>query len=108
MQFAVSIGLIICTAVIYGQTVYARHVDPGFKRDHILQMEELGRAQLWPRVEGFVEQVKRVPGVVAAGLTDIGINTDNNSNSGIIPPGSNQLVNIGQYNVERASSTPWV
>src|SRR5689334_3748370 len=28
-QFAVSIGLIICTAVIYGQTVFARSVDPG-------------------------------------------------------------------------------
>ena len=25
LQFAVSIGLIICTAVIYGQTVFARH-----------------------------------------------------------------------------------
>jgi len=99
MQFAVSIGLIICTAVIYGQTVYARNVDPGFKRDHILQMEELGRAQLYNRVEGFVEQVKRTPGVVAAGLTDIGVNTDNNNNQGIIPPGSNQLINIGQYNV---------
>ncbi|MFL6721278.1 MAG: ABC transporter permease [Sphingomonas sp.] len=99
LQFAVSIGLIICTAVIYGQTVYARHVDPGFKRDHILQMEELGRAQLWPRAEGFVEQVKRVPGVVAAGLTDIGVNTDSSSNSGIIPPGSKEQVNIGQYNV---------
>ena len=99
MQFAVSIGLIICTAVIYGQTVYARHVDPGYKRDHILQIEELGRAQLFPRNEGFVEQVKRIPGVVAAGLTDIGVATDNNNNSGIIPPGSNQLVNIGQYNV---------
>jgi putative ABC transport system permease protein len=36
---------------------------------------------------------------VAAGLTDIGVATDNNNNSGIIPPGSNQLVNIGQYNV---------
>ena len=45
-QFAVSIGLIICTAVIYGQTVYARSVDPGYKRDHILQVDELGRAQL--------------------------------------------------------------
>jgi putative ABC transport system permease protein len=99
LQFAVSIGLIICTAVIYGQTVYARHADPGYKRDHILQMEELGRAQLWSRVEGFVEQVKRVPGVVDAGLTDIGVNTDNNSNSGIIPPGSNTQANIGQYNV---------
>jgi putative ABC transport system permease protein len=99
LQFAVSIGLIICTTVIYGQTVYARHVDPGYKRDHILQMEELGRAQLWSRVEGFVEQVKRVPGVVDAGLTDIGVNTDNNNNSGIIPPGSKTQVNIGQYNV---------
>jgi putative ABC transport system permease protein len=29
-QFAVSIGLIICTAVIYGQTVYARTDDPGY------------------------------------------------------------------------------
>jgi putative ABC transport system permease protein len=99
MQFAVSIGLIICTAVIYGQTVFARHVDPGYKRDHILQLEELGRAQLFNRVEGFVEQVKRVPGVMAAGLTDIGVNTNNNSNSGIIPPGSRTQVNIGQYNV---------
>ncbi len=47
LQFAVSIGLIICTAVIYGQTVYARSVDPGYKRDHILQVDELSRAQLW-------------------------------------------------------------
>jgi putative ABC transport system permease protein len=99
LQFAVSIGLIICTAVIYGQTVYARHVDPGYKRDHIIQVEELSRAQLFSRNEAFVEQVKRIPGVVAAGLTDIGIATDNNSNSGIIPPGSSRQINIGQYNV---------
>jgi putative ABC transport system permease protein len=98
-QFAVSIGLIICTAVIYGQTVYARSVDPGYKRDHLLQVEELGRAQLFSKAEGIVEQMKRVPGVQAAGLTDIGISTDSSSNTGIIPPGSNKLVNIGQYNV---------
>ncbi|MFL6850313.1 MAG: FtsX-like permease family protein [Sphingomicrobium sp.] len=98
-QFAVSIGLIICTAVIYGQTVYARSVDPGYNRDHIVQVEELGRAQLFSKAEGIVEQMKRVPGVQAAGLTDIGISTDSSSNTGIIPPGSNKLVNIGQYNV---------
>jgi len=99
LQFAVSIGLIICTAVIYGQTVYARTVDPGYKRDHILQVEEMGRAQLWPLAEGIVERTKRIPGVVAAGLTDIGINTDNNNNNFIIPPGSSERVLIGQYNV---------
>jgi putative ABC transport system permease protein len=99
LQFAVSIGLIICTAVVYGQTVYARQVDPGYKRDHLLQVEELSRAQLWPLAEGIVQRAERTPGVVAAGLTDIGINTNNNNNNFIIPPGSTQQVLIGQYNV---------
>jgi putative ABC transport system permease protein len=99
MQFAVSIGLIICTAVIYGQTVYARSVDPGFKRDHILQVEELSRAQLYPIADNIVQRMKRIPGVVDAGLTDIGINTNNSSNQNIIPPGGNRQVLIGQYNV---------
>ncbi|MFL6735573.1 MAG: FtsX-like permease family protein [Sphingomonas sp.] len=98
-QFAVSIGLIICTAVIYGQTVFARSVNPGYKRDHILQVEELGRAQLWPKADGIVKQMERIPGVQAAALTDIGVNTNNQSNSFIIPPGSNKQVLIGQYNV---------
>jgi len=99
MQFAVSIGLIICTAIIYAQTVYARSVDPGFKRDHILQVDELGRAQLFPLAQTIVDRVKRVPGVVAVGLTDIGVATNNNNNSGIIPPGVNKSITIGQYNV---------
>ena len=99
MQFAVSIGLIICTAVIYGQTVYARSVDPGYNRDNILQLDELGRAQLFPKGEMIVNQMKRIPGVTAASLADIGVATNNNNNSGIIPPGSNKQVLIGQYNV---------
>jgi putative ABC transport system permease protein len=98
-QFAVSIGLIICTAVIYGQTVYARSVDPGYQRDHILQVTDLNRYQLLPKAEMIVEQMKRIPGVVAVGLTDIGVATDNNSNTGLIPPGSNKQVTIGQYGV---------
>ena len=99
LQFAVSIGLIICTAVIYGQTVYARNVDPGYKRDHILQVEEMGRAQLWPKSEAIVNQMERIPGVQAVALTDLGVATTNQSNQNIIPPGGNRQVLIGQYNV---------
>jgi len=44
-QFAVSIGLIACTAIIYAQTAYARTADPGFKREGILQIEGIGRAR---------------------------------------------------------------
>ncbi len=99
LQFAVSIGLIICTAVIYGQTVYARTVDPGFNRDNILQLDELGRAQLFPIAESIVHRIERIPGVTAAALTDIGVNTNNQNNGFIFPPGSNKQVLIGQYNV---------
>jgi len=95
----VSIGLIICTAVIYGQTVYARSVDPGYKRDHILQVDNMNRYQLLSKAEAIVEQMKRIPGVQAVGLTDIGVSTSNSSNTGLIPPGSNRQVTIGQYNV---------
>jgi putative ABC transport system permease protein len=99
-QFAVSIGLIICTTVIYGQTVYARSADPGFKRDHIMQIDELSRAQLYDKGEMIVEQMKRIPGVVAVGRSGIGVNTDNISNTSVIPPGSNQEIKIGQYAVD--------
>jgi len=100
LQFAVSIGLIICTAVIYGQTVFARSADPGYKRDHIIQVDELARAQLWDKGEMIIDTFERVPGVVAAGRTDIGIATGNNSNTGLVPPGSNKQVSIGQYRVD--------
>jgi putative ABC transport system permease protein len=100
LQFAVSIGLIICTAVIYGQTVYARSVDPGYKRDHIMQLDELSRAQLYEKGEMIVERMKRIPGVVAVGRTNIGVATTNTSNTSLIPPGTNQEVSIGQYQVD--------
>ena len=84
-QFAVSIGLIICTAVIYGQTVYARSVDPGYKRDHILQVDELSRYQLIAEGEDdrrADEARSRRRG--RFGRTDIGVATNNQNNTGVI------------------------
>ena len=99
-QFAVSIGLIICTAVIYAQTVYARTVDPGYKRDHILQVDELSRYQLIGKGEQIANAVKRVPGVVAVGRTGIGVATQNNNNTGVMVPGRKDPVTIGYYQID--------
>ncbi len=99
-QFAVSIGLIICTAVIYAQTVYARTVDPGFNRSNILQIDELQRYQLLDKGEMITERMRRVPGVVAAGRTTIGVATDNNNNTGVMVPGRSEPVTIGIYQVD--------
>lgn len=99
-QFAVSIGLIICTSVIYAQTIYARSVDPGYKRDHILQIDNLSRYQLLERGQTFVDAMKRIDGVVAVGRTGIAVASDNNQNNGWEIPGRTDPVTIGQYNVD--------
>lgn len=99
-QFAISIGLIICTAIVYGQTVYARSADPGYKRDNILQVDNLSRYQLIGRGEQLVERVRRLPGVTAVGRGDIGVATRNNSETGVLVPGNPQPVNVDQYRVD--------
>ncbi|HEX8263309.1 MAG TPA: FtsX-like permease family protein, partial [Allosphingosinicella sp.] len=99
-QFAVSIGLIICTAIIYGQTVYARTVDPGYNRSNILQVDELSRYALIDKGEMIAERASRVPGVEAVGRTTIGVATDNNSNTGVMVPGNSEPVTVGTYQVD--------
>ncbi|MEZ0243489.1 MAG: FtsX-like permease family protein, partial [Sphingomonas sp.] len=99
-QFAVSIGLIVCTVVIYSQTVYARTVDPGYKRDHILQVDEMSRFVVIGKGENIAAQAARIPGVKAVGRTSIGIATDNNNNTGVMVPGNPEPISIGNYSVD--------
>jgi putative ABC transport system permease protein len=100
LQFAVSIGLIICTAVVYSQTVYARSADPGFNRDHILQVDNIGRKELLPRGDMIVEQMKRLPGVVAVGRTELGMDTGHHSSTGVALPGASKSIDLGTYEVD--------
>jgi putative ABC transport system permease protein len=99
-QFAVSIGLIICTSVVYAQTVYARTVDPGYHRDGLLQIENLGRRQLIQRADAITEEISRIPGVISVGRSAIGIATRSNRNNGVQVPGQAQPINIGDYSVD--------
>ena len=99
-QFAVSIGLIICTAIVYAQTVHARTADPGFRRDGILQVDGLGRRQLIGRSEAIAREIARVDGVVSVGRTGIGVSTQNQNNTGIQVPGREQPVGIGSYAID--------
>ena len=99
-QFAVSIGLIICTAVIYAQTIYARTVDPGFKREGLMQVDNIRRRQLTPIVETLAQETARLDNVVGVGRTQIGVSTQNNMNNGVQVPGRQEPVTIGNYNVD--------
>jgi len=99
-QFSVSIGLIICTAVVYAQTVFAQTADPGYRRDGLIQVENYGRRQLENRAEAIVAEMERIPGVVSVGRTGIGIATRNNTNTGVQLPGRSEPVIIGSYSVD--------
>jgi putative ABC transport system permease protein len=99
-QFAVSIGLIICTAIVYAQTVYARTADPGYKRSGLIQVEGIGRRQLLPLGDTLVREIERLPGVVSVGRTNIGIATGNSSSTGVQVPGNPEPVTIGTYNID--------
>jgi putative ABC transport system permease protein len=99
-QFAVSIGLIICTAVVYAQTVYARTTDPGYRRDGLIQVQNFGRPELAARSDAIVEQMRRVPGVVSVGRSGIGVATGSNSETGVQLPGQTEPVSIDTYGVD--------
>lgn len=100
-QFAVSIGLIVCTAVIYGQTVYARTVDAGYQRDGLLQVGNLGFRGVDGRDQQVTEQVRRLPGVVAAARTQIAVAPQNNTSVSVYRAGrSDGGVTLGRYAVE--------
>ncbi|HEX8571767.1 MAG TPA: ABC transporter permease [Allosphingosinicella sp.] len=99
-QFAVSIGLIICTAIVYAQSVFARTVDPGYKRSGLIQVEGIGRRQLVPLGDTLVREIERLPGVVSVGRTNIGIATGNSSSTGVQVPGNPEPVTIGTYNID--------
>ncbi|HYJ82788.1 MAG TPA: ABC transporter permease [Allosphingosinicella sp.] len=99
-QFAVSIGLIICTAVVYLQTSYARSVDPGFDRSHLVQVDGLNRYQLINSGRAIAERMKRVEGVEAVGRSTIAVATDGQNNTQVMVPGNPKPVLIGLYTVD--------
>ena len=98
-QFAVSIGLIICTAVVYSQTVHARSVDPGFQREGIIQIDNAG-PQVGNQAEAIARQIERVEGVRSVARTAIGISTRSNMSRDVFLPGRAEPVNVGNYAVD--------
>lgn len=98
-QFAVSIGLIACTIVIYSQTRFVRTADAGFHRGGLFQVDNMNRAAMLPVVETLIREVKRVPGVHDAAAAGISVASGNVTNNGVLVPGRTKPITIGWYSV---------
>ena len=99
-QFAVSIGLIICTAIIYAQTAFARSIDPGFRRDGILQIDHGYRAALRPVMDTLLREIGQVDGVSSVGRSTIGVATWGMDNMTVTAPGAGDPVEFELYRVD--------
>jgi putative ABC transport system permease protein len=99
-QFAVSIALIICTSIIYAQTVYARTIDPGYRRDGILQIGNAYRAALQPVMDTLLREIGQVEGVASVGRSTIGVATWGMDNMTVTAPGRAESVEFELYRVD--------
>ncbi len=99
-QFTISIGLIICTAVIYSQTIYARTADAGYKRDGLLQVENIRPDMTRLQLETLVREIEGVPGVRSASLTEIGVARDYTMSGHFLIPGAAKSITMDLYSVD--------
>jgi putative ABC transport system permease protein len=98
-QFAVSIGLIVCTAVVYAQTSHVREIDPGYERAGLLQVDNMGATKTAEIAESLIQEIGRLEGVSGVTRSDVAIGTDYNTTSMVQAPGQAQPVEIGSYTV---------
>ena len=98
VQFAISIGLIICTVIVYSQTIFARTFDPGYRRDGLLQLTLSGGSREVSEVgQRLLSSIQKIESVQSAALTSIGINTGTTINSHFNVPGRAEPFTVGSY-----------
>ena len=99
-QIAVSIALIICTIVIYAQTVYARTADQGYQREGLFQVANMSARGVDKVALRLVDQIRHLPGVQSAAATGIAIRPNNNNNTVVFLPGGGSSVELGYYTAQ--------
>ena len=96
-QFAISIGLIICTAIVYSQTRYIQTVDAGFEREGLIQIDGASRLESEASYQAMKREILAVPGVVSAARTNMGVAADNKTIQSVQVPGRPEPISNGFY-----------
>ena len=99
-QFAISIGLIVCTAVVYSQTQFVEKVDPGYEREGLIQVDGAYRIGQAGNYEAVKREMLGVPGIVSVARTNVGVTTRNKSIQSVMAPGSAEATDMAVYRVD--------
>ena len=60
-QFSVSMIMLICTMIVYGQLKYLSEKDLGFNKDQVLTLTADINGNVRGRIEAFVNELKKIP-----------------------------------------------
>ncbi|MFN3944786.1 MAG: ABC transporter permease [Allosphingosinicella sp.] len=99
VQFAVSIALIVCAAVVYAQTMYARVSDPGYQRENMLVFHGVHPGLAASR-DALKREMERIPGVEAAAYAGIVPGDEDKSSTSVRLAGRTRDEKIGFPSVD--------
>ena len=83
VQFAISIALMVATAVVYAQTQYAKSMRLGYDREHVLVLSGMNRGAARGVQDTLRQEIGKLPGVVSVGMGG-GYPTDGDETNNIV------------------------
>jgi putative ABC transport system permease protein len=81
LQFFISVFLIVSVMVIYNQISFVQSKNLGYNKEHLIQFPREGKVRT--NLSTFLDEVRRVPGVVNASSIGSGLLGRNNNTSGL-------------------------
>ncbi|MBT5073966.1 MAG: FtsX-like permease family protein [Kordiimonadaceae bacterium] len=69
VQFAISIGLIATTIIVYSQTNYTSNKDLGFETKNRLTLDNMDYQSIEPVADTILQEIERLPGVLNTAYT---------------------------------------
>lgn len=88
-QFAVSIGLMVSTAVVYGQSIYAKSLNQGFNKENLLQLDSFSRPGAEEKQKVILDELRRHPQVISISRSSSVPGSTDSNNTNLHIPGSN-------------------
>lgn len=99
-QFAIAIGLIASTAVIWSQTRFVQRVDLGYRRDGLIQIANAWRFTQGSEYEAARVAMLTIPGVTGVGRTGLGLGSTEKTVRLVRAPGATQYLSMGFYGTD--------
>ncbi|MFL6843383.1 MAG: FtsX-like permease family protein [Allosphingosinicella sp.] len=99
-QFAVAIALMVCAAIVYAQTTFARQANPGFEPRSLLVIENLWVPGVGPAAGALRDEIAKLPGVTHAALSGGPLTGSARLVGGVRRPGAKDTQNMEIVSVD--------